>query len=116
MKSYTNYTYIHEAILYETVNKYENPDSKHPFYIKALVPLESEVGRTIDIPRNNIMNKDTTNLSTDTMISEITLDLYIPKYLLMDYPDKYIPKGTKFLVCFVGGNINKTQIIGRCYN
>lgn len=115
MKSYTNYTYIHEAILYETINKYENPESKHPFYIKALVPLESEIGRTINVQRNNIMNKDLTMLSTDTMTSEITLDLFIPKYLINDYPDKYIPKGTKFIVCFIGGNINNCQLIGRCY-
>ena len=38
-----------------------------------------------------------------------------PKYLMMDYPEKYIPKGTKFLVAFVGGNLNNCQIIGRCY-
>ena len=62
MKDYTNYTYIHEALLYETIDKYENPDIKHPFYIKALVPLESEIGRTIDIQRNNIMNKDLNGL------------------------------------------------------
>jgi hypothetical protein len=115
LKNYSNYNYIHEAILYETIDKYENPSSKHPFYIKALVPLESEVGRVINISQNNIMNKDLTNLSTQTMVSEITLDLYIPKYIIMDYPNKFIPKGTKFLVCFVGGNINKCQIIGRCY-
>ena len=30
-------------------------------------------------------------------------------------PKKYIPKGTKFLVAFVGGNLNNCQIIGRCY-
>ena len=113
MKDYTNYTYIHEALLYETIDKYENPDIKHPFYIKALVPLESEVGRTISIQRNNIMNKDLTGLSTNMITSEITLDLYIPKNIIMDYPNKYIPKGTKFLVCFIGGNINNCQLIGR---
>ena len=112
MKDYTNYTYIHEALLYETIDKYENPDIKHPFYIKALVPLESEVGRTIRIQRNNIMNKDLTGLSTNVMTSEITLDIYIPKNIIMDYPDKYIPKGTKFLVCFIGGNINNCHLIG----
>ena len=36
-KDYSNYNFIHEAILYETVDKYETP-KKHPFYIKALVP------------------------------------------------------------------------------
>ena len=53
-------------------------------------------------------------LATETMTSEITLDLIIPKYLVMDYSDKYIPKGTKFIVCFIGGNINNCQLIGRC--
>ncbi len=114
MNSYSNYMYVHEAILYETIDKYEAPNIKHPFYIKALVPLESEVGRTISVQRNNIINKDLTMLATETMTSEITLDLIIPKYLVMDYSDKYIPKGTKFIVCFIGGNINNCQLIGRC--
>ena len=49
-----------------------------------------------------------------TVLNEnLELDLYIPKNIIMDYPDKYIPKGTKFLVCFIGGNINNCQLIGR---
>ena len=115
MKSYSNYTFIHEAILYEDVNKTENPQVKHPFYIKVLVPLESEVGRTIVVQRNNIMNSDLTMLSTQPMNSEITIDLYIPKQLYIDFDGDKIPKGSKFLVCFIGGNINACQIIGRCY-
>lgn len=113
--NYDNYNFVHEAILYENVDINESSTIKHPFYIKALVPLESEVGRTIHINRNNIVNKDLHWLSTSTMTSEITLDLYLPKYLTSDFQDKIIPKGTKFLACFVGGNINNCQIIGRCY-
>lgn len=113
--NYSNYNFTQEAILYETVNKYEYPMVKHPFYIKALVPFETEVGRTINIQRSKIMNKSLSWLATDTMYSEITLDLYIPRYLLNDFTEKYIPKGTKFLVTFVGGNINNCQLIGRCY-
>jgi hypothetical protein len=112
---YTDYNFTQEAILYDNVNKYENPAQKHPFYIKALVPFETEVGRTIMINRSNIMNTDLSWLSTSKMVSEITLDLYIPRYVVSDYPNKYIPKGTKFLVTFVGGNINNVQIIGRCH-
>lgn len=115
MKNYSKYNFIHEAILYEDCNRDEIPSIKHPFYIKVLVPLESEVGSTISAKRNNIMNKDVTMLSTQNMLSEVTIDLYIPRYLLLDYPEDVIPKGTKFLVCFVGGNINNIQIIGRCY-
>lgn len=112
---YSKYNLVHEAILYETVNKYESPVAKHPFYIKALVPFETEVGRTIVVNRSYIMNKDLTWLSTSKMTSEITLDLKIPREIMLAYEDKYIPKGTKFLVAFVGGNINNVQIIGRCY-
>lgn len=116
MKDYSDYNFIHEAILYETVNKYEKQGIKHPFYIKALVPLEKEAGQTINIDKSNIYNKDLNWLSTYTMTSEITIDLFLPKYLMMDYPSKYIPKGTKFLVAFIGGNLNNCQIIGRCYD
>lgn len=34
MKDYSNYNFIHEAILYETVDKYEKPGIKHPFILK----------------------------------------------------------------------------------
>lgn len=112
---YSKYNYVQEAILYEEVNKYENPTVKHPFYIKALVPFETEVGRTVVVNRSYIMNKDLTWLSTSKMTSEITLDLKIPREIMLAYKDKFIPKGTKFLVAFVGGNINNVQIIGRCY-
>ena len=115
MNDYSNYNFIHEAILHETVDKYEEQGKKYPFYIKALVPLEKESGQTINIDKSNINNKDLSWLTTYTMTSEITIDLFLPKYLMMDYPEKYIPKGTKFLVAFVGGNLNNCQIIGRCY-
>lgn len=115
MLKYDNYNFVHEAILYETINKNEGRGVKHPFYIKSLVPLETEMGRTINIDRSNLVNLDLSWLSTYTLKSEITLDLVIPNYLIQDYPDAdIVPKGTKFLVCFVGGNINKCQIIGRC--
>jgi hypothetical protein len=114
-KDYSNYNFVHEAILYENVDKNEEPGIKHPFFIKALVPLETEAGQTININKSNIYNRDLNWLSTYTMTSEITIDLYLPKYLMMDYPDECIPKGTKFLVAFVGGNLNNCQIIGRCY-
>nr|DAY75589.1 MAG TPA: hypothetical protein [Caudoviricetes sp.] len=115
MKDYSNYNFIHEAVLYETVDKYEEQGIKHPFFIKALVPLETESGQTINIDKSNIYNKDLSWLSTYSMTSERTIDLYLPKYLMLDFPNKYIQKGTKFLVAFIGGNINNCQIIGRCY-
>lgn len=113
--NYSNYNFVHEAVLYESIDKNEPQGTKHPFYIKALVPMESEAGTTITIDKANIYNKDLSWLSTYTMTSEITIDLHIPKYVMMDFADKYISKGTKFLVLFVGGSINNAQIIGRCY-
>ena len=32
MNDYSNYNFIHEAILYETVDKYEEQGKKHSFY------------------------------------------------------------------------------------
>lgn len=116
MIDYSNYNFVHEAVLYETIDKYEEQGIKHPFFIPVLVPLETEEGKTININKSNIYNKDLQWLSTYTMTSERTIDLYLPKYLMMDYPKKYIPKGTKFLVVFVGGNLNNCKIIGRCYD
>lgn len=116
MIDYSNYNFVHEAVLYETIDKYEEQGVKHPFFIPVLVPLETEEGKTININKSNIYNKDLQWLSTYTMTSERTIDLYLPKYLMMDYPKKYIPKGTKFLVVFVGGNLNNCKIIGRCYD
>lgn len=113
-KDYSNYNFIHEAILYEDVDKTMDLDKRHPFYIKALVPLETEHGQEINIDKSNIYNKDLSWLSTYTMLSNNTIDLYIPMYTVLDMPD-IIPKHTKFLVAFVGGNLNNCQIIGRCY-
>lgn len=111
---YSNYNFVHEALLYEDVPK-NSKTAKHPFYIKALVPLETEEKKPITINRSNIANKSQEGLSTYIMTSNMTMDLFLPMYLLTDYPDDVVPKGTKFLVGFVGGNINNCQIIGRCY-
>jgi hypothetical protein len=113
--NYSDYNNVQEAILYEDVNRDENEGIKHPFYIKALVPFETKEGRTINVNRSFIMNKDLNWLSTVTMTSEITVDLFLPTELKRFYPEQVIPKGTKFIVAFVGGNINNVQIIGRCY-
>ena len=115
MKDYSDYNYTHEAELYEDVDRNEEGDVKHPFFIKALVPLEKEAGKTININKSNIYNKDRNWLATYSMTSEKTVNLVIPRYLKLDYPNEVIPKGTKFLVTFVGGNLNNCQIIGRCY-
>jgi hypothetical protein len=62
----------------------------------------------------NIMNSDLSWLSTVNIDSSNSLDLVVPPYLLMDIDNK-VPKGLKFMVGFIGGNINNCQIIGRAY-
>lgn len=112
-KDYSNYNFVHEAELYERVDKY-NSGGKHPFFIKALAPLEFKEGRDVEIDREHIKNQDRSWLSTYQFRSEITIDLEIPSAFTKDYPSKYIEKGTKFMVIFVGGSINNARIIGRC--
>lgn len=111
-KSYGNYNFVHVAELYETIDKY-NAGGKHPFFIKALAPLEFKEGRDVEIDRAHIANQDKSWLSNYQFRSEITIDLEIPSAYTSDYPSKYIKKGTKFLVLFVGGSINNAKIIGR---
>ena len=117
MNKYSNYNIIHEAILNIDIQKDEyvkDYSKKYPFIIKALTPLESDVGRTIHIKSMNIMNSDLSWLSTVNIDSSNSLNLVVPPYLLMDIDNK-VPKGLKFMVGFIGGNINNCQIIGRAY-
>lgn len=62
---------------------------------------------------SNIMNKTARDkISTYTISNYI--DLYIPTYMTSGITDKYgyIEKGTKLLITFIGGEVNKPAVIG----
>lgn len=83
------------------------------FYIPMLFPLVENGESTeleYDAPSAQILNN---TVQGSGYVERNFISLMIPKYIVMQFKDK-IPKGTKFLVGFIGGNtdINNISIIG----
>lgn len=98
------------AVLQETVNKYDPPTSVK-FIIPALMGnLSTE--KTTPNSSNNIMNKNNNLGITKTTISNY-ITLALPKEYVINYPEKYVPVGTLFIVGFIGGDITNAKIVGR---
>jgi hypothetical protein len=57
------------------------------------------------------MNKDPINIGKINTSSIIKIKL--PREVTRDYPKKYIPVGTRFIVTFNSGDITKPVIVGR---
>lgn len=116
MKSYTDYNFLHEAILQEDIYLDNITDTTFQFYIKAIVPLEKEFLTIAPINRSNIANSDQRWLTNTSnfVTSYSTIGLKIPRYLMYSNSnDNIIHSGTVFLVGFIGGNINRCIIVGR---
>lgn len=78
------------------------------FKINALVQKYANDKRTSRT--NNIYNK---NVSSGTIDSKDSIDITIPIYMRMFFNNtKTIPKGTRFIVSFIGANINDAHIVG----
>ena len=93
-------------------NEYE--DVIGLFYIPILFPL-IENGESVELEfdapsTSNILNE---SLSSSKYIERNHISLMIPKYIVMNFK-KVIPKGTRFLIGFIGGSmsINNISIIG----
>lgn len=98
------------AILQEEINKY-NPPSGAKFIIPALMGnLGTE--KTVPNKTNNIINK-TNNLGITRTTTSNYVTLSIPKEYVINYPEKYVPVGTMFIVGFIGGDITSAKIVGR---
>lgn len=115
-----------DPLTLETLEKYKKSGKEYKlreteytnmlgnFYIPILFPLvenrestelEYEAPKTTNIVNNALMG--------NKYVERNFVSLMIPKYIVMNF-DKVIPKGTKFLVGFVGGNsdIYNINIIG----
>lgn len=83
------------------------------FYIPILFPLV-ENGESTEIeyeaPPIQVLNG---TVQGSNYVERNFISLMIPKYIIMQFRDK-IPKGTKFLVAFIGGSnsIDNISIIG----
>lgn len=86
------------------------------FYIPILSPMVDNTSSTeleFDAPKNSsVLNK---SIEGTGYVERNFINLIIPKYIVLQFRD-IIPKGTKFLVGFVGGCIDLTNmgIIGIC--
>lgn len=88
---------IEEAILMEDINKYFPGEAA--FRLSSIVPLAEDI--SAPVTRSNSANKNNT-FTTNSITTEQNVVLQIPKCITIDYKTKIIPKGTKFLVGFVG--------------
>lgn len=100
---------IELAVLQGSINKYA-PGSAN-FTIPALMTAKTSQTTTPN-RTENIMNQN-----KDLGITRITTGNYItlevPKEYTINYPSKYVPEGTLFIVGFIGGDISTAKIIGR---
>lgn len=93
------------------------PGSVGSFYIPVLTPYQPSSTNKVDkkvLRTNNLMNADNNITITNSTVSN-TLQLKIPAYIGNDAPrdiNGRIIEGTKFIVIFIGGDINQPKIIG----
>lgn len=94
----------------------ENVSANNPGTAKFKIPVimtEDTISHIAAYGINNIVNKKNANISGYSINIEDTIDLKIPTEYTYFYGKKIVPAGTRFLVAFVGGNVNDIKIIGR---
>lgn len=106
--------YVEVAILMQVTNKYH--PGVCPFYLQSLTPSQPKTTKTQTIPftGNNLMNDS--SIGASSLESGSTIELELPREIARQFPVKWIPQGTRFLVLFIGGDITKPVIIGRDYS
>lgn len=120
MENYDNldFKYTEVAVLMKTTNKYK--PGKVPFYLQALTPSKAKTNQTETInltqATSTLGNTDTSALGTSEITTGSTLMIELPREVARNYPKKWIPQGTRFLVNFIGGDLTKPVIVGRDYD
>lgn len=100
------------VLLDDFVDKY-NPGIQ-VFRLQSVVGLK-ENSRSIEtenIRIPNLMNKNK-NLPISQVKTSSVVRLVLPREVTRNYPTKFIPAGTRFIVSFNSGDITKPTIIGR---
>lgn len=100
-------------LLDDAVNKYS--PGYQVFRLQSVSGLNenSTAINSIDINVPNMMNKDSINLGSVNTTAVVKLEL--PRDVTRNYPLKFIPAGTRFIVSFNSGDITKPVIVGREY-
>lgn len=90
-------------------------DSSAKFYIPVLMPLigSSASSSTTRLPSTtNILNKNRPKVSS-TAYSTGSIEIPLQQERLGHWYENRVPKGSKFIVIFIGGDINNCRILGR---
>lgn len=102
-------------LLDDYVDKY-NPGIQ-TFKLQSVVGLQ-ENSRAVTTTYNtvpNLMNKDK-NIRLSRVKTAPVIKLELPREICRNFPTKYIPVGTRFIVSFNSSDITKPVIIGREYD
>ena len=100
------------ATLQTTCNKY-NP-GKQVFKLQSIMGLKNNTNKieTTPLSKIKLLNKDTSNIPITEASTASVIKLDVPKAIVMDYPYKFIPPGTRVIVSFNSGDITKPVIVG----
>jgi hypothetical protein len=93
----------------------EDIDAKHPGIAKFKIPVIMSNDNIAHITTNNynISNKKTGNIKSSAININNYIALRVPEEFTYFWPTEKVPAGTRFIVTFVGGNVNDIRIIGR---
>ena len=99
------------AILQEEIDAF-NPPDKAKFIIPVI--MTDRYNAVLAAGTSNILNKKNGNIRTSSVLNiKNTINLNIPLEYTFSYGADIIPIGTRFIVAFVGANVNDIKIIGR---
>lgn len=105
-----NHLRIEIAYLQEEIES-ANPPTKAKFKIPVIM-TEDRVTSLVT-SNKNILNRSNGNISGSPIHLDNTIELPVPLEYTYFYGADKVPKGTRFLVAFVGANVNDIKIISR---
>ena len=110
----TDFQHTEIGILTSPCDKYK--PGFQTFYLPSLNPmnLKSNTKQTINVQPSNLVNKEPIKGGKIQVGSNIWVEM--PKEVARQYPYKYIPPGTRFIIGFPSGDITKPIVIGRDYD
>ena len=100
---------IEIAVLQHDIYAFSNTRAR----FKIPVVMTEDIVANLSISGNNIVNKTHGNMGSSSISINNTIELFVPIEYTSTMGVDIIPKGTKFIVAFVGANVNDAKIIGR---
>ena len=100
---------IEIAVLQEIVSAFSQRIAK----FRIPVIMNTDTVTNVSNMNTNVMNKRNGNIGSSQLNIDNTIELLLPFEHTFSYGKDTIPVGTRFLVAFVGANINDAKIIGR---